>query len=91
MLTEAQALTKWMAPLPVPLSWERRTVLPSMATTSPGKRSATAWVHSTKHCWNCSGSSRENTSPKVSWEGIPLGSSKKVRNHSSLLLPNIST
>ena len=27
----------------------------------------------------------------VSWEGVPLGSFRKVTNHSSLLLPNIST
>ena len=62
-----------------------------MATTSPGSRFATAWLHSIKHSWKRSGSSRENTSPKVSWDGMPLGRSKKVRNHSSLLLPNIST
>ena len=43
-----------------------------------------------KQLWNCSGSRRENTSPKVSWDGMPLGSSKKLLNHSSLLRPNIS-
>ena len=43
-----------------------------------------------KQLWNCSGSSRENTSPKVSWDGMPPGSSKKVWNYSSLLQPNIS-
>ena len=56
-LAEAQALTKWMACLPARLSWERRTVpsaslrtgLPSMATTSPGSRSATARLQSMKH------------------------------------------
>ena len=62
-----------------------------MATTSPGSRFATAWLHSIKHSWKRSGSSRENTSPKVSWDGMPFPSSRKVRNHSSLLLPNIST
>ena len=62
-----------------------------MATTSPGSRFATAWLHSIKHSWKPSGSSRENTSPKVSWDGMPFPSSRKVRNHSSLLLPNIST
>ena len=43
-----------------------------------------------KQLWNCSGSRRENTSQKVSWDGMPLGSSKKLLNHSSLLRPNIS-
>ena len=37
-----------------------------------GHKGATAWVHSTKHRWNCSGSRRENTSPKESGEGMPL-------------------
>ena len=43
-LAEAQALTRWMARLPEWRSWQRRTVLPSMATTSPETRSDTAWV-----------------------------------------------
>ena len=77
VLAEAQALTRWMACLPALLSWERRTVLPSMATTSPGSNSATDWLHSIKHSikhsWNRSGSKRENTSPKVSCDGMPLG------------------
>ena len=81
VLAEAQALTRWMARWPALRSWERRTVLPSMATTSPGIRSDTAWVQAMQHCWNCSGSSREKTSPKVSWDGMPWGSSRKVWNH----------
>ena len=79
-----------MARLPALRSWERRTVLPSLATTSLGTRSDTAWVQAMQHCWNCSGSNREKTSPKVSWDGMPWGSSRKVWNHSSLLLPNNS-
>ena len=55
VLAEPQALTRWMACLPALLSWERRTVWPSMATTSPGSRSATPWLHSMKHSWNRSG------------------------------------
>ena len=35
-------------------------------------RAATAWVHSMKQRWNCSGSSREKTSPKVSPGAKPL-------------------
>jgi len=31
-----------------------------------------------------------NKRPKVSWEGIPFGSSKKVFNHSSLSWPKRS-
>ena len=41
-LDEAHTLTMWMAPLPRVRSWERRTVLPSMATTSPWVSWATA-------------------------------------------------
>ena len=62
-----------------------------MATTSPGSNSAMAWVQAMKQLWNCSGSRRAKTSPKVSWEGTPLGNSRKVWNHSSLLLPKSST
>ena len=62
VLTEAQALTRSIACLPALVSWERRTVLPSMATTSPGSNSATDWLNYMKQ----SGSRRENTSPKVS-------------------------
>ncbi len=83
-LAEAHTLTMWMACLPRVRSWERRTVLPSMATTSPWVTWATAWTHSMKQRWNWSGSNRAKTSPKVSWEGMPLGNSKKDLNHSSL-------
>ena len=70
-----------------------RRLLPSMVTTSPWASWATwatCWIQSIKQLWNCSGSKRENTSPKVSWHGMPPGSSRNVRNHSSLLRPNIS-
>ena len=75
--------------MPALRPWERRTAFPSIADTSPGIRTA-AWVYSTKQRRNCSGSSRENASLKVPWEGMPLGRSRKPRNRSSLLLPDIS-
>ena len=49
VLAQAQALTRWIACLPALWSWERSTVLPHIATTSMGRRAATAWVHSTKY------------------------------------------
>jgi hypothetical protein len=36
------------------------------------------------------GSRAAKTRPKVSWEGMPLGKSKKVRNQTSLAFPNSS-
>ena len=44
-----------------------------------------------KHAPNCSGSRRLNTRPKVSWEGMPLGSLRNLLSHSSLAWPNSST
>ena len=41
-----------------------------------------------KQRWNWSGSRAAKTRPKVSWEGMPLGRSRKVSNHSRLALPN---
>ena len=44
-----------------------------------------------KHRSNCSGSILANTSENVSWEGIPLGRRRKVRNHVSFARPNVAT
>ena len=68
---------------------DRRSVFPSMATT-PFSFFARACVHAIKHSLNASGESIEKTLLNVSCEGIPLGSGKKPRSHSSLLRANNS-
>ncbi len=84
--SQAQALTRCSGFLPAAVSNEPRSVLPSMATTSP----ATAAPAASSHCWmqaiNWAGSRRAKTRPKVSCEGIPLGKSRNVRKKSSLAL-----
>ena len=80
----------WIASFPMYRSCERRTVLPSMATTSPCRTSLTASTHSVKQRSNCSASSMAKTLPKVSCEGMPLGNSSILRSHPSLRTPNAS-
>ena len=89
-LAVAHAPAMWMGDLPFALSAERRTVLPSIATTCHSVASQTRFVHSMKRSWKFRASMREKTRPKVSWDGIPLGSSRKVSNHSILALPKVS-
>ena len=89
-LAVAHALTIWMGDLPFALSAELRTVLPSIATTCPSAASQTRFVHSMKRSWKFRASMMEKTRPKVSWDGIPLGSSRKVSNQSSLAFPKVS-
>ena len=64
-------------------SWERLTV---DAHHFPGTRSDTAWVQAMKRRWNCSGSSRGKTSPKVSWDVMPWGSYRDERSGSCVEL-----
>ncbi len=87
----AQALTICRGPLPAALSKDRRAVLPSMATTRPSVDSATACTHLTNPSCKARGLSSAKTRPKVSWEGMPLASSRKVRRNSSLLTPYLAT
>ncbi len=82
------ALTRCSGFLPAAVSNEPRSVLPSMATTSPA--TAACRAASSHNCWmqaiNWAGSRRAKTRPKVSCEGIPLGKSRNVRKKSSLAL-----
>src|SRR3954464_2059907 len=70
-----------------PRSNERRIVLPSMATTSRSKPAMSEPAQAVKPASKASGSISMNTRPKVSCEGMPFGSSRKVRSQSSLLRP----
>jgi len=47
-------------------------------------------IQLTKHWVKALGSSRENTRPKVSWEGTPLGNSRNCRNQSRRFLQNMA-
>ena len=51
-------------PLFPDVSYDRRAVLPSMATTAPGSSCALAWVQDPKQLWNWAGSGRAKTAPK---------------------------
>jgi hypothetical protein len=62
-----------------------------MATISPGNTCRIEVTQARKHCSNAPGASNEKTRPKVSWAGMPLGSSKNCRNHVSLARPNAAT
>jgi len=85
----AQALTMWIAPFSMALSWDALRVLPSMATWPMTDRMD--WDQLRKASLNCRGSSMENTLPKVSWEGMPFGSLKNCSSHWYFDLPYCST
>src|SRR3954470_856757 len=70
-----------------PRSNERRIVLPSMTTTSRSKPAMSEPAQAVKPASKASGSISMNTRRKVSCEGMPFGSSRKVRSQSSLLRP----
>ena len=55
-----------------------------MATTSPWVNSATDCTQFMKQAPNWSGSSQLNTRPKVSGDGIPLGSPKNLSTISEI-------
>ena len=61
-----------------------RSVLPSMATTSPAVSLAIDETQATKPFFNASGSSAEKTRLKVSCDGMPLGRVRKLLNHTCL-------
>src|SRR3954466_15099735 len=75
----AQALTRCSGPCARPRSKERRSVLPSIATTSRSKASAQDWAQAVKQASKASGSISLKTRRKVSCEGMPLA---KLRNAS---------
>ena len=58
-----------------------------MATTSRSKPAASEAAQAVKQASNASGSISMNTRRKVSCEGMPFGSSRKVRSQTSLLRP----
>ena len=87
-VTHAPAM--WIRDLPFALSAERRTVLPSIAATCPCRACQIRFVHWMKRSWKFRASMRERTRPKVSRDGIPLGSSRNVSNLSILALPKVS-
>src|SRR5215217_4709450 len=75
----AQALTRCKGDRSRLRSNERRSVLPSMAITSRSKPSTSEPTQAANPRSKASGSMSMNTRRKVSCEGLPLGSSKKVR------------
>ena len=85
--SDAQALTTWIADLLDDLSWERRKVLPSIATTCPFVTLQTDRIQFRKRSSNSFGFITENTLPKVSWEGMPLGNFKNVLSQSYFAFP----
>ena len=86
----AQALTRWMGPRLLALSLLRRTVPPSMATTSSSTISATVPTHRMKLAEKASELSIEKTRQMVSCDGMPFGWSRILRIHSSLAFPKSS-
>ena len=89
-LAVAHASGIWMGDSPFALSAKRRTVLQSIAATCPCAASQIRFVHSMKMSWKFRAPMSEKTRPNVSWEGIPLGSSRNVSNRSSLAFPKDS-
>src|SRR5579883_2390356 len=53
-----------------------------------GRTWATACIQATKHAWNCLGSRAAKTRLNVSWDGMPLGRSRKDSSHVCFASPN---
>src|SRR3954465_11358113 len=66
---------------------ERRTVLPSTATTSRSTLPVKDCAHRTKQPSNASGSISMKTRRNVSCEGMPFGRARKVFSQACLLRP----
>lgn len=85
----AQALTAVGGAVPEARWRLPREVFPSMDTrlapSPPWAR--TELAHRKKQSPNAFGSRRAKTLAKVSWEGMPFGNSRKVRNHACLAFP----
>src|SRR4051812_34112182 len=82
-----QAWTICSGDLPVTRSNERRSVLPSTATT-PRRLSAKRCMKRVKQVSNAFGSSRRNTRLKVSWLGVPWRRRRNCRRYGALISPN---
>jgi hypothetical protein len=89
-LALAQALTRCRAARPASPARAPRSALPSMGTTCPAVPGATACTQARKQAWKASGSSAAKTRPKVSWQGIPPGSGRKVRSQGSFASANVT-
>src|SRR5215207_7517978 len=83
----AQALTRCNGPCARPRSKERRSVWPSIATTSRWKTSANDWAQALKQASKASGSISMKTRRKVLCEGMPWDRVKKDCRQPSLLRP----
>ena len=75
------------ADFPAPRSCDRRTVLPSMAICFTPRVVARACIQPRKHAWKAAGLIRANTRRKVSFDGMPPGSPRKVCNQSAFFRP----
>jgi len=62
-----------------------------MATSLPPESWTIEAIHSWKRRSKAPGSRRLKTSPRVSWEGMPWGRSRKVFSQASLALPYWAT
>jgi len=85
--SQPQADTMCSADLPLAVSNERRSTLPSIATT-PWQASANPAMKRWKQWRNCSASSRRNNRLKVSWLGAPCSNLRKPRRNPSLARAN---
>src|ERR671926_372823 len=83
----AQALTRCSGDWPAAWSKERRSVLPSRATT-PCSVSLKRCMKRKNTAWNWTGSSRRKTREKASWLGMPWGRRRNWRRNGSLARPN---
>ena len=83
----AQAETRCRAEPPVARSKERRSVLPSIATT-PSVAAAKRCMKPRKQAWNLTGSSSRNTRLKVSWLGMPWRKRGNCRRNGPFDRPN---
>ena len=87
-LAVAQALTMWMAALPVAVSKLRRSVLPSMATTCPAVISCSAVIQLSRHFSNSAGLIAAKMALKRSCEGMPPARSRNRDSQARFLRPN---
>jgi len=81
-ISDAHALTIWIASLPFALSCDLLNVFPSIEITSFGSRDFIDSIQLRNALRNASVSILIKTRRNVSWEGIPLGSSRNVFSHS---------
>ncbi len=86
----AHALTVCRAGMSPSASWDRRSVLPSSATTSPGRTRRRSCSQCVSIVATASGSKSPMTRSHVPWDGMPCGNSSHCANQASWSLPNSS-